>query len=58
MASMLSLATFHRWRLRLVKLWKLLKGAKLVSASGNLGKKNPDSEFSATIRDAPTTFVE
>lgn len=30
MASMLSLATFPRWRLRLMKLWKLLKAAELV----------------------------
>ena len=58
MAPMLSLATFHRWRLRLTKLWKLLKVAELVRDSGNLGKKNPEYEFSATIRDAPSTFIE
>lgn len=58
MASMLSLATFHRWRLRLTKPWKLLKVAELVSDSGNLGKKNPECEFSGTIRDGPSTFVE
>ena len=58
MAPMLSLARFHRWRLRLTKLWKLLKVAELVRDSGNLGKKNPECEFSATIRDAPSTFIE
>ena len=42
----------------MTKLWKPLKVAELVSDSGNLGKKNPECEFSGTIRDGPSTFVE